>query len=173
MYGCQQVLLSTNKGLLSILSFLCTEANKLTNCGIYFARQLYFKTSRYIRKFDLEKEYKTNKHYKIFYSQAAQQILRTVYESFHSYKKLIKAYREGKIENQPKLPKSRNKGGLAVVSYPKQALQLNNNQIRIPLGKQVKCWFGIDHFLLPMPSNLNFADIKELRIFPRKRFLVK
>ncbi len=33
--------------------------------------------------------------------------------------------------------------------------------------KQVKAWFGIDSFLLPMPSNLDFNQIKEFRFVPR------
>ena len=169
MYGCQQVLLSPDLELLAILNFLCTQSQRLTNMGIYFARQLYFKANRYISKFELEKEYKLNRNYKALHSQAAQQILRSVYESFKSYKELIKAYREGKIEHRPRLPKYRKKGGLALVSYPKQALRLIDGNIRIPLGRQVKCWFGIDSFRLPLPSNIEFDDIRELRILPRNR----
>jgi putative transposase len=30
-------------------------------------------------------------------------------------------------------------------------------------------WFGIDSFSIPMPSNLNFSEIKELRILPRNK----
>ncbi len=169
MYGCQQVLVSQNKDLINILTFLCEESHKLTNMGIYYARQLYFKTQKSIGKFDLEKIYKTNNHYKVLYSQAAQQILTTVAESFRSYYGLVEAYREGKITDRPKIPNYRKKGGLATVSYPKQGLKLKDNQIRIPLGKTCKTWFGIDSFYIPMPSNLNFADIKELRILPRNK----
>ncbi len=74
MYRCQQALVSQDKYLINILTFLCEEADKLTNMGIYYARQLYFKAQKGIGKFDLEKVYKTNNHYKILYSQAAQQI---------------------------------------------------------------------------------------------------
>ena len=35
MYGCQQVLVSQDKDLVAILTFLCKEANKLTSMGIY------------------------------------------------------------------------------------------------------------------------------------------
>ncbi|AOY84486.2 transposase [Moorena producens JHB] len=169
VYGCQQVLLSPDRELSAILNFLCIQSHRLTNMGIYFARQIYFKANRYISKFELEKEYKPNRHYKALHSQAAQQILRSVYESFKSYKELIKAYREGKIEHRPRLPKYRKKGGLALVSYPKQALRLIDGNIRIPLGRQVKCWFDIDSFILPLPSNIEFDDIRELRILPRNR----
>ena len=167
MYGCQQVLANQDNNLINVLTFLCEESHKLTNMGIYYARQLYFKAKKGIGKFDLEKIYKNNNHYKILHSQAAQQILRTVAESFKSYYGLIKAYKEGKIIDRPRIPNYRKKGGLATVSYPKQALKLKADQIRIPLGKTCKRWFGLDSFYIPMPSNLNFADIKELRILPR------
>ena len=51
-----------------------------------------------------EKVYKHNYHYKVLYSQAAQQILRTVAESFRSYYGLIKTYNEGKISDRPRIP---------------------------------------------------------------------
>lgn len=120
-------------------------------------------------KFDLIEQYKTNYHYKILHSQAAQQILLSVGESFKSYKGLIKAYKKGEITDKPRIPNYRKKGGLAIVSYPKQALKLKDNQIRVPLGKTCKRWFGKGSFYIPMPSNLNFKDIKELRILPRNK----
>lgn len=169
MYGCQQVLVGQNKELNSILTFLCEEAHKLTNMGIYYARQLYFKAKKGINKFDLEKVYKSNNHYKVLYSQAAQQILRTVAESFQSYYGLVKAYQEGKISDRPRIPNYRKKGGLAGLSYPKQALKLKGNQIRVPLGKTCKRWFGLDSFSIPLPGNNRFAEIRELRILPRNR----
>lgn len=169
MYGCQQVLLHPDNELEAILEFICKTANSLINCGIYYARQMYFKAKTIIGKYDLEVEYKTNKHFKALHSQAAQQVLRSVSESFESFKKLKSAFNQGKITDKPKPPKYRKSGGLALVCYPKQALRLVDNQIRIPLGKQVKCWFGLDCFFVPMPSNLKFADIKELRILPRNR----
>ena len=169
MYGCQQILVRRDQDLINILSFLCTEAHKLTNMGIYYGRQLYFKAKKLIGKYDLEKHYKQNCHYKVLYSQAAQQSLRTVAESFKSYYGLIKAYQSGKIDTRPRIPNYRKKGGLATLTYPKQALKLKGNQIRVPLGKTCKRWFGIDSFLISMPSNLDFAQIRELRILPRNK----
>ena len=169
MYGCQQVLVSQNNDLINILTFLCEEAHKLTNMGIYYARQLYFKAKKGIGKFDLINLYKTNNHYKVLYSQAAQQILLTVTESFKSYYGLIKAYKTGKITERPKLPNYRKKAGLATVSYPKQALKLKNGWVRVPLGNTCKRWFGVSSFSIPMPSNLDFKDIRELRILPRNK----
>ncbi|GCA74313.1 hypothetical protein MiTe_01138 [Microcystis aeruginosa NIES-2520] len=167
MYRCQQNLMSMDKHLKAILEFICAESHKLTNCGIYYARQLYLKTQKIIGKFDLEKEYKNNKHYQVLSSQAAQQILRSVAESFKSFKELNQKYRKGELTDKPHLPKYRKKEGLFLVTYPKQALKWVDNQIRIPLGKTVKQWLGLDSFYLPMTYNLRFQEIKELRILPR------
>ena len=169
MYSCQQVLVDRNNDLINILTFLCEESHKLTNMGIYLARQLYFKAKKIIGKYDLEKEYKTNNHYRVLHSQAAQQTLRSVAESFASYKKLSKAYKQGELTDRPRIPNYRKKGGLATVSYPKQALKLKENKIRVPLGKTCKRWFGKGSFYVLMPSNLDFASIKELRILPRNK----
>ena len=168
MYSCQQVLVSQNNDLINILTFLCEESHKLTNMGLYLARQLYFKAKKIIGKYDLEKAYKTNNHYRVLHSQAAQQTLRSVTESFASYKKLIKAYKR-EIADRPRIPNYRKKGGLATVSYPRQALKLKDNQVKVPLGRTFKRWFGLDSFLIPMPSNLDFDSLKELRILPRNK----
>ncbi len=169
MYSCQQALVNNNSELIAILTFLCEQSHKLTNMGIYYGRQLFFKFHKTLGKFELEKVYKNNYHYKVLYSQAAQQILRTVAESFRSYYSLIKAYTQGKISDKPRIPNYRKKGGMATVSYPAQALKLKGNQIRVPLGNTCKRWFGIDSFLIPIPSNLAFSTLKELRILPRNR----
>ncbi|NMG18176.1 transposase [Brasilonema bromeliae SPC951] len=167
-YGCQQVLLNRSLLVHPVLEYLCTQAAKLTNCGIYYGRQVWFKERRYLGKYDLEKEYKTNRNYQSLHSQCAQQVLRTVAESFKSFYELDKKARKGDLNQKPRLPNYR-KNGLASCTYPKQALKLIDNQIRIPLGQTVNTWFGIDSFTIPAPSNLDFASIKELRILPRNR----
>ncbi|MCV3212947.1 transposase [Plectonema radiosum NIES-515] len=169
MYGCQQNLINPNEELKAILEFICSESHKLTNCGIYYARQLFFKTGKLIGKYDLEKEYKGNTHYQVLHSQAAQQILRSVAESFKSFKELEKKHNKGKLHFKPRIPGYRKGAGYALVTYPKQALKLIGGIIKIPLGNTVKCWFKLDSFTIPMPRNLRFEHIKELRILPRNQ----
>ena len=168
LIGTQPNLISPGDELGAILEFICGEANQLANCGIYYARQLLFKTHRYVGKFDLNNHVKSNKHFQAMHSQAAQQTLISVFESFKSYKALAKDYRAGKLENKPKLPNYR-KPGLAVVSYPKQALKLVDGVVRVPLGTLVNTWFKLKCFELPFPANLmeKWNSIKELRILPR------
>lgn len=163
MFGCQQCLIESSP----VLEFICEEANKLSNCGIYYARQLYFKTKRWVGKHSLSYEYKSNRHYQAMHSQAAQQTLIAVWESFKSYRELLSLWLRGELKDKPKMPNYRKKGGMAVVSYPKQALKLVDGAIRVPLGTLCKTWFGVDSFQIPMPSNLRFQDMKELRILPR------
>ena len=55
MYCCQQVLVNKNSELIDILTFLCEQSHKLTNMGIYYARQLYFKSQKGIGKYDARK----------------------------------------------------------------------------------------------------------------------
>ncbi|GFZ97111.1 hypothetical protein [Okeania sp. KiyG1] len=52
MYSCQQVLVAQNSELIAILTFLCEQSHKLTNMGIYYVRQLYFKSQKVISKYD-------------------------------------------------------------------------------------------------------------------------
>ncbi|HEY9610980.1 transposase [Allocoleopsis sp.] len=168
MFDCQQVLIHANKDTQALIEYICSESNKVFNCAVYYARQIYFKAHHYVTNAELDEELKSNKHFQAMYSQAAQQTCHSVFESFKSFKALNKLFNQGKLTDKPKPPKYR-KAGLNVVTYPKQALRLIEGQIRIPLGTKVKTWFGIDSFTISMPSNLNFKDIRELRILPRNR----
>ena len=147
--------------------YLCTTANKLINCGIYLARQWYFKCGYIPKKYELEKQLKPNQNFKFLFAQAAQQTLRGVAESFKSFKELSKKYKKGELENRPRLPNYRKKGGMGVITYPKQALKLREGEVRIPLGLKVRAAFKVDAFFLPFPTNLDFKKIREIRILPR------
>ncbi len=167
MYGCQQHLISQSQEVTAILEYLGSEANKLTNCGIYYCRQMWFKANYFVKKYELDEKLKNHPHFKAMRSACAQQTLHSVVESFASFRRLNKLYKEGQLHFKPKLPNYRKKGGLAVVSYPARWVKLIDGQLKFSLGNQVKAWFGIDHFLLPMPSNQDFKSIKEYRIVPR------
>ena len=167
MYGCQQILLHPPPQTLAVLEFICSEVNKLTNCGIYYARQLYFKTKRFIDKYALDKELKKNLHFKALRANVAQQALHKVYESFNSYRVLIKKWLAGELDNKPRLPNYRKRGGMDVAVYPARFVKCLGDKIRLGLGRQVKAWFGIDNITIPLPSNLDFKRIKEVRILPR------
>ena len=169
MFGCQQNLIRADLEIKAILEYLCSESAKLSNCGTYYARQLYFKTGNIPSRAQLHKVLGTenrNRHYQAFYSDTAQQILTGVAESFKSFLGLMKAFKNGVIKERPKLPKYRQ-GSMAVVTFTGRSVKLKDGMLRFPLGSKVKAWFGLDAFFLPMPSNLDFKEIREYRILPR------
>jgi putative transposase len=169
VFGCQQVLIKPDKELRAVLEYICQESNKLHNCAVYYARQIYFKAHIHVRPFDIINELKRNPHYSSLCAQAAQQTCGAVGESVKSFKGLMKLFRDGKLEHKPKFPNYRTPGGLQLIAYPKQALgkKLIDGQISIPLGQKVQAWFGLKNFKLAMPSNIEYADIREIRILPR------
>lgn len=167
MFGCQQVLIKTDKDTQAILEYLCSESNDLYNCAVYYARQIWFKTGKIVSGFDLTAEMKTNRHFNAGYASSMQQTCINVGEAFKSFKQLLAKSKKGELEQKPKPPKYRKSGGLFTVTYPKRWLKLNDGMIRFPLGNQVKAWFGISEFFLPMPSNLDLKVVMEIRILPR------
>ena len=116
----------------------------------------------------MHKLFKDNLHFKALYSHVAQQTLTSVAESFKSYIGLLKGIKSGTAGQHPKLPKYR-KNSLKLVTFPRADVKLKDGQLRFPLGGKVKLWFGIGEFYLPMPSNLDYKTIREIRILPRNR----
>lgn len=161
-------MLHPEAGTQAILEYLCSESNKVYNSALYYARQIYFKTNRLVNRAEIcaEMTRSKNRHFGAVYVSAAQQTCNTVAEALRSFRELTKLWKRGELAEKPKLPKYR-KGGLFTISYPKRWLKLIDEGIRIPLGNQVKAWFGIDSITLPMPSNLDWSIIKEVRILPR------
>jgi putative transposase len=70
LFGCQQILIKTDKDTKAIIEYLCTESNTLYNCSIYYGRQIWFKTRKIVSGFDLTAEMKTNKHFNAGYASA-------------------------------------------------------------------------------------------------------
>ncbi|MEG4015629.1 MULTISPECIES: RNA-guided endonuclease InsQ/TnpB family protein [unclassified Microcoleus] len=169
MFGCQQILLKPDKDLKAVLEYICQQSNKLHNCAVYYARHIYFKADTYVRPFDIINALKRNPHYGALCAQAAQQTCGAVGESVKSFKGLIKLFWEGQLEFKPRFPSYRTPGGFHLIAYPKQALgkKLIDGQVSIPLGQKVKAWLGLKNFQVRMPTNLNYADIQEIRILPR------
>lgn len=60
--GVQQNLLSLSKEVEAIVTYLCEQSNSLYNCGLYWARQIFFKTERIVSKFDPVYECGKNVH---------------------------------------------------------------------------------------------------------------
>ena len=168
LMGVQQCLISPDKETQAVLEYICSESNKLHNCAVYYARQMWFKTRTFVTGFDLINEMRNsrNRHFSAFSADAAAQTCLSVGESVKSFSELLKKARKGELGQKPKFPNYR-KPGYQLVAFSKRELKLIDGTIRFPLGLQVKAWFGLKEFFLPMPSNLDFAAIREVRILPR------
>lgn len=166
LWGCQQILLHPDTEQNAVLEYLCGEANKVYNCATYYARQVYFKTKQFPNKAEICSIMQWNRHFSAMYVSAAQQVCNGVAEAFKGFKEVLKLFYAGELAERPKPPNYRDKG-LFTVSYPVRWLKLTDEGIRIPLGLKVKTWFGLDSIRVPMPSNLDWKTIKEVRILPR------
>jgi IS605 OrfB family transposase len=171
--GVQQVLLSPDQETLALLEYLCQQAGKLYNTGVYFARQTFFKTGKLLTgKFDLIYEPSVNKTNLVasLPSIPAQQTLISVTEAFKSFKELRSLFFKGELRFRPKAPDYLKGSKLFKVAYPNSGGQrptLVNGQLRFALGLTVKRWFGISEFFLPMPSNVDYSQVKEFTILPK------
>lgn len=170
LMGIQQNQLHCDKDTQAILEYLCEQSNSLYNCGVYWARQIFFKTNRIISKYDPIYEVGSNIHATAMPSVAAQQTLLSVSEAFKSFRELRALFFKGELDQKPKPPHYRESGGLFKVSFPNVGAgkpTLEGGLIRFPLGLQVNRWFGIKEFFLPLPRNLDFAKVKEFTILPK------
>lgn len=171
LMGIQQNLIYCDADTKAILKFLCEQSNSLYNCGVYWARQIFFKTGRIISKFDPVYEVGNNIHAQVIPSVPAQQTLLSVSEAFKSFKGLRELFFKGELDQKPKPPNYRTPGGLFKVAYPNvgagKPTLLENGLIRFPLGLQINRWFKVKEFFIPLPINLDFKKVKEFTILPR------
>jgi putative transposase len=107
MFGCQQVLIKFDSATTHIWAYLCSEANDLYNCTVYYARQIWFKAGKIVTGFDLTAEMKTNRHFNAGYASSMQQVCIGIGEAFKSFKKLLALYCAGEIEQNPRDPEKK------------------------------------------------------------------
>lgn len=166
--GVQQNLLTLSGSDLSVLEYLCSESNNLYNCTMFQARQVFFEAGKLLTKVDCQNRMVENKHFQAMPNRAAQAVTHQVGEAIESYKKLVAKSRKGELNQAPKFPGYRTSGGMNKIAFCAD-FKLVGNKIRLPMGQLCKAWFGLSEFFVPMPSNLDFAEIRQVRIVPRNR----
>ena len=166
----------------------CQHTNSLINCAIYHTRQTHYvrlqemdnayttywrgdelrsgwKTYQCNGSYpELDKILKDNPHYKGLAAQAAQQTLKSVAESIASYNGLVKAYYKGELD-RPSLPKYRKKGGLAAVTFPRQALSFKDGFFKPSISKETKPEL-ITEIKLKLPDFINSDSVKQVTMRP-------
>ncbi len=167
MYAVQKNVLHLTGLNKNIVEQLLIWSNNLFNVGTYESRQRYFKDQGAVKYPELYKITRFNENYGLLYSQVAQQSLKSVAESFSSFRALERLAKKGQLNQKPRLPKYRTKGAMYQVSYPGQALKIVGNQVRLPLGTKGKEHFGTDALWVPLPERIKDCQIKEIRLIPR------
>ncbi|AOX01805.1 transposase [Moorena producens PAL-8-15-08-1] len=168
--------------------FQCEQANSLINCAIYYTKQKHYswleqqeesfttywkddelrygwKTYKCSTKYpELDKTLKLTPHYKAMAAQSAQQTLKTVGESIASYNQLVSLYYKGKVD-RPRLLRYRKKGGLAAVTFPRQALNYKKGLFYPSISKETKPHL-ITEIALEPPDFIDPDWVKEVTVRP-------
>ncbi|NEO91940.1 MAG: IS200/IS605 family element transposase accessory protein TnpB [Moorea sp. SIO3G5] len=168
--------------------FQCEQANNLTNCAIYYAKKKHYDwlreqveayttywrsdTLRFgwktykcaVRYPEIDKALNMSPHYKAMAAQSAQQTLKSVGESLKSYNQLVGKYYKGEVD-RPRLPRYRKKGGLAAVTFPRQALTYKQGLFWPSISKESKPELLCDITLSP-PDFIDPDWVKEVTIRP-------
>lgn len=97
-------------------------------------------------------------------AQSAQQTLKTVGESITSYNGLVNLYYKGDID-RPSLPKYRKRGGLAAVTFPRQALTYLDGCFKPSISRETKPHLITD-IALPLPEFIDSDWVKEVTVRP-------
>ncbi|WP_424098269.1 RNA-guided endonuclease InsQ/TnpB family protein [Moorena producens] len=167
--------------------FQCQQANSLFNSAVYYAKQKQYtwleeqeayttfwrgdelrcgwKTYKCSTKYpELDKALKMSPHYKGMAAQSAQQTLKTVGEAIASYNQLVGLYYKGQVD-KPKFPRYRKKGGLAAVTFPKQALTYKEGLFYPSVSKESKPEL-LTKITLDPPDFIDPDWVKEVTIRP-------
>lgn len=165
----------------------CQHANSLTNCSLYYTRRSHYERLENEEAYssywvgdeyrcgwkiyrsnttypELYKSLKDNYHYKAMAAQSAQQTLKQVGESITAYNGLVNLYYFGEGP-RPHLPKYRKKGGLAAVTFPRQALTYKDGCCYPSISRETKPELLTD-IALPIPDFIDIDWVRELRIRP-------
>ncbi|NJM70141.1 MAG: IS200/IS605 family element transposase accessory protein TnpB [Scytonema sp. RU_4_4] len=166
----------------------CEHANSLVNSAIYHARQTHYNKLEQLEEAfttywrgdelrygwktykcsttypELDKSLKEISHYKAMAAQSAQQTLKSVGESITSYNRLVDAYYKGEVD-KPSLPKYRKRGGLAAVTFPRQALNYKDGCFYPSISRDTKPHLLTEIFL-QVPDFIDSDWVKEVTIRP-------
>ena len=111
------------------LDRLCFLSKNLYNSSLYYVRQHYFKTSKYLPYSELNKHAHAWMHsdYTALPAKVAQQVQKLVDHNFKSFFEHLKVRKQGEVVNMPKyLPKQ---SGRQIVFYTDQAVSFKNRNV--------------------------------------------
>jgi transposase len=122
------------------LTRMSFESRKLYNCALYFCKNYYKETGKYIGYNKLYHQMKTNEHYKNIKSNTAQQILRLVDKNYRSFFALLRRKKIGKYLENIKEPGFKPKNSQFILIFPIGTFRIRKNILT--LTKKIKIPFS-------------------------------
>ena len=149
-----------NKSEFLALRELCRLSKNLYNVGLYTVRQYYFQECKHLRYESAYHLCKENENYRLLNTDIAQQTLKVVDRTFHSFYALISAVKSGSYQPKVRLPHYLPKDGYFVLIIPR--IVVKDGRFNVPMSNAFKKLFGA--VSIPFPERLNPEAIKEVRI---------
>jgi putative transposase len=142
---------------------LCRLSKNLYNVGLYTVRQYYFQEHKHLRYESAYHLCKGNENYQLLNTDIAQQTLKVVDRTFHSFYGLINALKSGTYTQKVKLPHYLPKDGYFVLIIPR--IKVKDGKFKIPMSAAFKRQFG--EVSISFPDRLDPATVKEVRVHPK------
>jgi IS605 OrfB family transposase len=145
------------------LGELCRLSKNLYNVGLYTVRQYFFQERKHLcyeAAYHINKE---NENYRLLSTDIAQQTLKVVDRTFHSFYALMNAVKSGSYQQKVRLPHYLPKSGYFVLIIPR--IKVKDGKFKIPMSIAFKQQFG--SVSLSFPDRINPATVKEVRIHPK------
>lgn len=147
---------------------LCQLSNNLYNVALYNIRQYFFSQKLFLTYESNYHECKDNENYTMLQAGVAQQTLKVADRSFKSFFNLLKKCKTGDYRyHDVKIPHYRKKGGYFNLILSTNAISIKNGYFKLPISRTYrKTHPDMEDILIPYPSRLNEAELKEVRICP-------
>ncbi len=159
----KHIIKASNKhfGEIDNMSFL---SKNLFNSTLYICRQAFFSGQKIPSFNNLYHQLKSGIDYKALPSKVAQLVIKQVSNSFNSYSKALKAYKDDstKFLGKPKLPRYKDKErGRNILTFNQQAVSKVwlDKGFAVPSGLQLKL-------------KTKISALQEVRLIPKGRFYV-
>lgn len=150
-----------------MLRDMCKYSNNLYNVAMYNIRQYFFLEKKFLTYESNYHECKANENYGLIQAGISQQILKVADRSFKSFFNLIKKAKSGDYRFKDiEIPHYREKGGLFNLILSKNAINIKDGFLIVPMSRKFSNIHGKKNIKIPFPKRLEGKIIKEVRIIP-------
>lgn len=141
--GAREVVLRTERIWLKTtesISLLTHLSKNLYNEANYIIRQQFFKTGKWTRYIELNRQLKDSQNYKALPAQTAQQTLKLVDKSWKSFFNALKVWKKHpeKFKERPRIPHYKKKNGEFILVFTNQQAKLKHGWLSLPKAIGVK-----------------------------------